>query len=249
MPELFARYLHQPNTPWITGSQALSDTSQDVLGQGSGGILFIEELAQLSHNQQKNLAFIASKAERSKLRLVSFTAADPRRLVETHGFDPQLFTRLSELTLALPALRDHAEDIPDIANQLLMQLVETRYCPPRQFATAALNVLRNFSWPGNLENLASAVRALALTSLEETIGSADVERVLPQYARPAASAGLSLEMPLREAREAFERAYFEHHLALERGSIARVAEKCGLERTHLYRKLKALGIPTGRREE
>ena len=249
MPELFARYLHQPNTPWVTVNQALSDTSQDVLAQASGGILFIEELAQLSRNQQKNLAFIVSKAERSKLRLVSFTAEDPRRLVETQGLDPQLLARLSELTIALPALREHAEDIPDVANLLLTQQIETRYCPPRQFATAALNLLRNFSWPGNLESLASAVRALALTALDETIGSEDVERILPQYARRAASANLQLEMPLREAREAFERAYFEHHLALERGSIARVAEKCGLERTHLYRKLKALGIPTGRREE
>ncbi len=249
MPELFARYLHQPNTPWVVASQALSDASQDLLAQASGGILFIEELAQLSRNQQKNLAFIVSKAERNKLRLVSFTSEDPRRLDDTHGLDSQLLARLSELTLALPALREHAEDIPDIANLLLVQLVETRYCPPRRFATAALNLLRNFSWPGNLEDLASAVRALALTSLEETIGSGDVERVLPQYATRAASASLPLEMPLREAREAFERAYFEHHLSVAHGSIARVAEKCGLERTHLYRKLKALGIPTGRREE
>lgn len=249
MPELFARYLHQPNTPWVAASQVLSDASPDLLAQASGGILFIEELAQLSGNQQKNLAFVASKAERSKLRLISFTAMDPPRLIEAHGFDPQLLTRLSELTLTLPALREYAEDIPDIANLMLVQLIETRYCAPRQFATAALNLLRNFSWPGNLEDLASAVRALALTSLEETIGPGDVERILPQYATQSGSAGLPLEMPLREAREAFERAYFEHHLALERGSIARVAEKCGLERTHLYRKLKALGIPTGRRED
>ncbi|OGA16902.1 MAG: transcriptional regulator [Betaproteobacteria bacterium RIFCSPLOWO2_12_FULL_63_13] len=249
MPELFARFLHQPNTPWVTAGQALADTSQDVLKQASGGILFIEELAQLGQNQQKNLAFIVSKSERNKLRLVSFTAEDPRRLIETGGFDPLLLPRLSELTLALPALRQHAEDIPDIANLMLAQLVETQYCPPRQFATAALNLLRNFSWPGNLEDLGSAVRALALTSLEETIGAGDVERVLPQYAPQVVSANLSLEMPLREARDAFERAYFEHHLALEHGSIARVAEKCGLERTHLYRKLRTLGIPTGKREE
>ena len=61
--------------------------------------------------------------------------------------------------------------------------------------------------------------------------------------------GLPLDLPLREAREAFERAYFEHHLALEGGSIAKVAEKSGLERTHLYRKLRSLGISTGRRDD
>jgi two-component system nitrogen regulation response regulator NtrX len=133
---------------------------------------------------------------------------------------------------------------------MLVQMVETRYAPQRRFSVGALNLLRNFSWPGNLENLHAAVRNLALTALEEEIGAADVERVLREYA-PNAPQGLDLPLdrPLREAREAFERAYFEHHLALENGSIARVAEKCGLERTHLYRKLKQLGIPAGRKDE
>jgi DNA-binding NtrC family response regulator len=93
------------------------------------------------------------------------------------------------------------------------------------------------------------VRSLAATALEEEIGANDVESVVPQFVAPAKGIDLPLDLPLRDAREAFERAYFEHHLALENGSIARVAEKCGLERTHLYRKLKALGIHTGRREE
>ncbi|MBI2319027.1 MAG: sigma-54-dependent Fis family transcriptional regulator [Betaproteobacteria bacterium] len=249
MPELYARALHQANTPWLAAAQALADGAQDLLALAAGGVLFVEELAALSREQQRQLAAFAAKAERSKVRLVSFTAEEPRKLIQTHGYEPDLLARLSELTIGLPALREHAEDIPDIANLMLAQLVETRYCPPRQFATSALNVLRNFSWPGNLEDLASAVRSLALTSLEETIAAADVERVLPQYAARATELTLPLEVPLREAREAFERAYFEHHLALEGGSIARVAEKCGLERTHLYRKLKQLGIAPGRREE
>jgi DNA-binding NtrC family response regulator len=91
---------------------------------------------------------------------------------------------------------------------------------------------------------------IALTALEEEIGAAEVERVSAQF-HPAADAqvALPLELPLREAREAFERAYFEQLLAREGGSIARVAEKSGLERTHLYRKLKALGITAGKKEE
>lgn len=249
MPEIFARFLHQPNTPWLAAGQALTDTAHDVLAQAAGGILFVEELARLSRNQLRHLAYFAARAERAKVRLICFTAEEPKHLIETQGIDPALLAQLSELTITLPPLREHPEEIPDIANLMLAHLVETRYCPPRQFATSALNLLRNFSWPGNLDDLAGAVRSLALTSIEETIGAQEVERVLPQYAaRPEASA-LALELPLREAREAFERAYFEHHLALERGSIARVAEKCGLERTHLYRKLRQLGISTGRRDE
>lgn len=249
MPELYARALHQANTPWLIASEVLTDSAQDLPSQAAGGVLFVEELTELSRNQIRHLTYLATKVERSKVRLVSFTAENPRKLIQSHGYDSELLARLAELTIALPSLREHPEDIPEIANLMLAQLVETRYCPPRQFETSALNLLRNFSWPGNLDDLASAVRSLALTALEETIGAADVERVLPQYAPRAAELTLPLEVPLREAREAFERAYFEHHLALEAGSIARVAEKCGLERTHLYRKLKQLGIATGRREE
>ena len=250
MPELFARYLHQPNTPWVVVSAPLLDTPQDLLAQAASGLIFVEELAALSRAQQKNLAFILGKQEKTKTRVVSFTAEEPARLTAEFGFDAALLARLSELSLVLPALREHAEDIPDIAGILLAQLVEARHCPPRHFSTAALNALRQFHWPRNLEDLQGAVKNLALTALEEEIGAAEVERVAAQF-HPSSGTQvpLPLELPLREAREAFERAYFEQLLAREGGSIARVAEKSGLERTHLYRKLKALGITAGKKEE
>src|SRR6267142_1128919 len=249
MPELYARYLQQPNTPWFEAAQMLNDASQDLLQQVSSGVLFIAELAALSKNQQKHLAFLAARAEKSNVRLVSFTSEEPKHLVDEQGFDAVLMQALAGIVIALPSLREHPEDIPEIATLMLAQLVETRFCPPRIFSTGALNVLRYFTWPGNLEDLAAAVRTLALTSLEEEIGVADAERVLPQFVRRAAEADLSLDLPLREAREAFERTYFEHHLAQANGSIARLAERSGLERTHLYRKLKALGILARRKED
>ena len=250
MPELFARYLHQPNTPWVVASAPLLDAPQDLLAQAASGLIFVEELAALTRAQQRNLAFILGKQEKTKTRVVCFTAEEPARLTAEFGIDAALLARLSELSLVLPALREHAEDIPDIAGILLAQLVEAKQCPPRHFSTAALNALRQFRWPRNLEDLQGAVKNLALTALDEEIGAADVERVGAQF-HPASDTQvpLPLELPLREAREAFERAYFEQLLAREGGSIARVAEKSGLERTHLYRKLKALGITTGKKEE
>jgi DNA-binding NtrC family response regulator len=250
MPELFARYLHQPNTPWITADAALLEAPQELLERAATGLVFVEELAALSRVQQKNLAFILGRHEAAKFRVVSFTSEEPARLVAELGFDAALLARLAELSLALPALREHAEDIPDIAGILLAQLVEAKHCPRRHFSTAALNALRQFHWPRNLEDLHGAVKNLALTALEEEIGAADVERVSAQF-HPASATQLPLpiELPLREAREAFERAYFEQLLGREGGSIARVAEKSGLERTHLYRKLKALGITVGKKDE
>ncbi len=248
MPELYARALQQPGMPWVNAGPDPTEAPQELLGKAAGGILFVDELAGLSRLQQKNLAFVAARAERQKVRLVSFTAEDPRELVEERGFEAQLLAQLSQLVLVVPALRQYAEDIPEIASMLLVQLVEARFCPPREFSTGALNTLRNFHWPRNLEELHQVIRSAALTALDEKVSAEDVERVLIAPDRRAALTGLSLDLPLREAREAFERAYFEHHLARD-GSISRLAETSGLERTHLYRKLKQLGIGPAKKDD
>jgi two-component system, NtrC family, nitrogen regulation response regulator NtrX len=183
------------------------------------------------------------------VRIVSYSLVDPKVLVERAGYDPALAERLAELTLRLPPLREFAEDVPELAAQLLSQLIEARACPPRRFSVAALNALRQHRWPGNLAEFEHAVKNLAITALEEEIDAQDVERVLAAQGAQPGAAELGLDRPYRRAREAFERVYFENLLAQERGSMSRVAEKSGLERTHLYRKLKALGLPIGKREE
>ncbi|PKO81362.1 MAG: sigma-54-dependent Fis family transcriptional regulator [Betaproteobacteria bacterium HGW-Betaproteobacteria-13] len=115
-------------------------------------------------------------------------------------------------------------------------------------ATERSHDLRTHSWTGGYGELRAAVRSLALATLEEEIGLPEVRRLLAPNPDAAASA-IPLDQPLREAREAFERMYFEHHLRLESGNMTRLAEKTGLERTHLYRKLKQLGLQAGRRHE
>jgi DNA-binding NtrC family response regulator len=169
--------------------------------------------------------------------------------VEKHEYDPDLCTRLAELTLRLPAVREFAEDVPDLASLMLAQLVESRLSPPRRLSIAALNALRHHAWPGNLTELESVVKDLALTALDEEIHLSDVERVLATRGASGVLPEVAFDQPYRQAREAFERVYFENLLARENGSMSRVAERSGLERTHLYRKLKALGLPVGRREE
>ena len=141
-----------------------------------------------------------------------------------------------------------ADSVPEIAAQILTHLIEAGEVPLRRFSTAALNALRNQAWAGGYVELRNAVRSLALGALEEEIAIEEVTRLLAPQASAAAHA-LPLDLPLREAREAFERVYFEHHLQLEGGNMTRLAEKTGLERTHLYRKLKALGIAMGRKGE
>jgi DNA-binding NtrC family response regulator len=247
MPELFARAFQQAGAAWIAASGFLGKAGAPDAQLPAQGILYIEDLARLSPNQQKHLLFLAGQAERFKLRVISFSAEGVRKLTE-NGFDSGLATRLSEVVLPLPPLRELAADIPDIAAALLSQHIESGACPPRRFSVDALQALGEHAWPGQLDDLAAAVRSLAATALADEIAVTDVARTLAEYADETPLSDLPLDMPLREAREAFERAYFARHLALEGGSIAKVAEKSGLERTHLYRKLKALGIPTGRKD-
>ena len=159
---------------------------------------------------------------------------------------------VSPLTVRVPALNDHKEDIPELARAINMQLAEQGGIPLRELDTAALNALRNASWPGNLTQLENVILRLMTGSLGESVTQDDVQRVLQEFAGlepiPAESvtsatvSPVSLDQPLREARDEFERIYFEHHIAKAGGNMSRVAEFVGLERTHLYRKLKQLGI-------
>jgi DNA-binding NtrC family response regulator len=249
LPEIFARQLMAPGAPFLAGAELLADASSELLARAGGGILFVPDLSRLQRAEQKSLEFLQARADRHRVRIVSFSPAEAKVLVERHGYEPALLARLGELTLRLPALRDFAEDIPVLASQMLAQLVEARACPPRRFSVGALNALRHHRWPGNLAELEHAVKNVALSALEEEVSLDDVGRVIVAQAQPAAAPELPLGRPYREAREAFERAYFENLLAAESGSMSRVAERSGLERTHLYRKLKALGLPVGRREE
>jgi len=154
--------------------------------------------------------------------------------------------------VTLPQLSGHGDDVPEIAALVLSHLVERSEVPPRQFSSGALNALRLHHWQGEWGELLATVKNLALCALEDEIMVEDVASILQRDANEAPKTPLALPMfdqPLRDAREAFERLYFEHHLKGERGNMTRVADKTGLERTHLYRKLKQLGLNLGRRGE
>ena len=248
-PELFARLLAAAGAPFVEGPEMLAEASSEMLTRAAGGVLFVGDLSRFGRGEQKSLEFLLARSDRHRARVVSFSPFDARALIEKQEFDAGLVARLSELVLKLPPVRDFAEDVPDLAALILVQLVEARSCPPRRLSVAALNALRHHGWPGNLAELESVVKNLALGALEEDIGLEDVERVLVAHAGSSPPPEIALDRPYREAREAFERLYFEHLLARENGSMSKVAEHSGLERTHLYRKLKALGLPIGRREE
>ena len=250
--EICARLLHARNTPWLTleTTAQLAEAPLELLAQVREGTLFIQEVADLTRLEQRGLLLLLGKLDRYNARVIGGATRQLADLVAAGTFDPRVYAALSGTTIRVPSLREHREDVPDIANLVLSQMIEAKEAPSREFSTAALNALRNYDWPGNLVQLQSAVQTLAQTALADQITLEDVERILPQpnHTRQLVH-DLPFDVPLRNARDAFERVYFEYHIDKEGGNISRVAETVGLERTHLYRKLKQLGIKVNRRPD
>jgi len=278
--ELCARYIHKPDTPWHTliEHQQLSNAPIELLQAFKEGVLYIPEVADLNKIEQKGLVLLLNKADKFNLRVVANTCHNLPKLQHEGLFDHTLLQLLSNVTIRLPALDEHKEDIPDLANAIAnMQLISSG-AEYKNFDIAALNALRNAQWPGDFAQLESVVRNLIQTSLEEKITLNDVNRILHQFdivSGPKAEANVQqtkgqddksthtvfklappliesspyiampdLNLPLREARDAFERLYFEHHIKTTTNNMSKLAEIAGLERTHLYRKLKQLGLKT-----
>jgi DNA-binding NtrC family response regulator len=249
--EICARTLQAPLTPWLDLSATSTPLTQEMLQKAEGGILFISDLAVLGKLQQMNLAYALERLEKHSVQLVA-ASTRPLAVLTEAGWDPSLVARLGEVWVVLPQLAGHTDDVPEIATLVLTHLAERGEIPLRHLSSGALNALRIHRWQGEWTELLATVKNLALSALEDEISSDDVVRVLeldvclPAVRLPALPL---LDQPLREAREEFERLYFEHHLRHEQGNMTRVAERTGLERTHLYRKLKQLGLNLGRRSD
>jgi two-component system, NtrC family, nitrogen regulation response regulator NtrX len=255
MAEICARTLQPPRAPWLDLSSVSSALTQEMLEKVNGGVLFVPDLAALGKMQQMNLAFAVDRLEKLKLQLVAATVTPLSALGEA-GWDSKLLARLGDVWVGMPPLAGHADEVPEIAGLLLTNFVERGEVQQRRFATGALNALRTQPWQNrpeaNWSDLYALVRNLALTSLDEEISADDVQRVMPQDeqgGQELASLIPLLDQPLREARDAFEKLYFEHHLRIEGGNMTKLAERSGLERTHLYRKLKQLDVRLGKRGE
>ncbi len=249
--EVCAHFLHQPASTWVEikdRARLVSDPLSYFESLGNG-TLYLPEVCELARLEQKGLSLLLDRLEGTGARLVCASSKNLDAMVAAGEFDNRLYYRLSSLAILVPSLKEHREDVPDIANLMLTQMIEAGVCPVRRLTTPAMNQLRNFDWPGNLPQLNNVVRTLAVTALAGEIDAADVNRVLApmKQTAPAVAHGIPLDIPLREARDAFERMYFEHLIQKEGGSMTRVADKSGLERTHLYRKLKQLNIRHGRR--
>lgn len=227
-----------------------------LLEQAGGGTLFLSEIEDLPANAQRALLGVLEAGSFTRVgdtrplpfgaRMVSSAqpGIESRAGAAPGGFRRDLLAHLNGLVVRIPPLRDYAEDVPDLLRHYVDRLVDTESLPFRRFSVAAQNRLRNYPWPDNVRELRTLVQRLLVQGGAEEIRLEEIERELAQ-AQPADEPLVKqdlLALSLREAREQFERAYLQQQLLLCQGKVGQLAKRVGMERTHLYRKLRSLGV-------
>jgi two-component system nitrogen regulation response regulator NtrX len=237
----------------LYGSESGGVVRKGLLEQAERGVLFLNELGDLGPAAQR-LLFSAIDSGRFNRIGGSTPARFDARIIssaqpgfETHDAEPfrvDLLSHLNVLVLRIPPLRDYAEDVPELLRHYVDRLVDDDRLGFRRFGVAAQNRLRNYPWPGNIRELKNLVHRLLIQGGPPEISLDEIEREIASQVtvdEPLVKQDL-LSMPLREAREHFERAYLTQQLQLCGGKVGLLAKRVGMERTHLYRKLRSLGV-------
>lgn len=237
----------------LFGSESNDQVHAGYLEQASGGTLFLQDIYDMDLNTQARL-FSALENQtllrvgghepvKIDVRVVAATRHDLQEKVTQGEFRDDLFYALNVIPLHVPSLKDHADDIPLMLDHYLDYFVQQEGLPPRQFTPMAKSRLRSYAWPGNSRELTNLVQRLLILGGKEDIDVPEIEAALGiTPAAPVLDTIPGYDLPLREAREQFERSYFEYLLKIHGGNVSRVAQQAGIERTHLYRKLRTLDV-------
>ena len=238
----------------LLGSEVDGEIHAGAFERAGQGTLVIDDMADLSAAGQRILLAVledgqftrsgSSKPTKLKARVVATINNEYEARVEAGDLRRDLIAHLSVLSLRVPPLREYSEDVPELLSYYVDKLVDSEGLSFRRFSVAAQNRLRNYPWPDNVRELKNLVRRLLLIGSEDDISLEEVEAEITAGApadEPLVKQDL-LALPLREAREQFERAYLQQQLVLCDGKVGQLAKRVGMERTHLYRKLRSLGV-------
>ncbi|MEM1091697.1 MAG: sigma-54 dependent transcriptional regulator [Pseudomonadota bacterium] len=245
----------------IFGQESDGQVSYGRLEQANGGTLFIDEVAEMGEETQTRLSSALTSGQVTRLggsepvtidvRVIAATRRDLEREVKEGRFREDLYYQLNVVPLTVPPLRDRREDVPELLRFYTEYFPSREKLPYRHFSVAAQNRLRNHRWPGNVRELKNLVQRLLILGAGE-IEAEEVEGALGAATETPGNqllADVNFSLPLRESREQFERAYLVFKLKEAQGSVGRLAKAAGMERTHLYRKLRALNIDPKRLNE
>ena len=210
--------------------------------------IYIEDVAQLSEEAQSLLLYMLESGKLNNTQLICATQHSLDEAINNNTFSENLLYQLNSITLTIPPLRDHIEDIPELIKFFVDQQTTEADLPYRHFTVAAQNRLRNYSWPGNIIELRNVIQRILVLGETDDIDVEDVEAAIDNnkgaQEQTTNNDGIDYGLPLREAREQFERIYLLKKLQETDGNVGKAAKLAGMERTHLYRKLRSLDIDT-----
>ncbi len=239
----------------LFGSEDGDQIHYGWLEQARGGTLFLDEVADMDLEAQAQLlgaldtgSFLrvgGVEPVQIDVRIIAATQRNLQEEVAEGNFREDLFYHLNVVPLNIPPLRDHREDVPELLSAYVDYFVSHEKLPYRRFSMGAQNFLRNHAWHGNIRELKNLVQRLLILGAGAEIGQDEAEGALGGLSM-SMEAGegfpVSFDQPLRQAREEFEKAYLDYQLDKHGGNVSQVAAEAGMERTHLYRKLRAVGI-------
>jgi two-component system nitrogen regulation response regulator NtrX len=229
-----------------------------ALEEAHGGTVFIDEIADMPRETQnkilrvlveQNFQRVGSNAQVSvDVRIVSSTARNIEADIASGKFREDLYHRLSVVPVRVPPLAERREDIPDLVDYFMAQISQATGLPIRKIGADAMAVLQSHDWPGNVRQLRNNIERLMILAggepdavISANMLPQDVGSMIP--AMPGGNGGEQIMgLPLRDAREVFEREYLVAQINRFSGNISRTSEFVGMERSALHRKLKALGI-------
>ena len=239
----------------LFGSEEDDRIHYGALEQAGGGTLFLDEVADMDLDAQAQLlgaldtgSFLrvgGKEPVKIDVRIIAATQRNLDEEVQQGRFREDLFYHLNVVPLQIPPLRDRREDVPELLNYYIDYFVSHEKLSYRRFDVGAQNFLRNYHWHGNIRELKNLVQRLLILGTGDDITLDEVESTLGRVEHIVETGGgfpVSFDQPLRQAREQFEKGYLEYQLSKHDGNVSRMAVEVGMERTHLYRKLRSLGI-------
>ena len=237
------------------GKESGGKVYQGLLERANRGTLFLGEIGGMDKETQLRLlsalesrSFLrvgGSEAVRVDVRIIASTRVPLDEEVKCGRFRQDLYYLLNEVAINIEPLRNHSEDVPALLSFYVDFFVINEKLPFRRFSMSAQNFLRNYSWRGNVRELKNLVQRLMILGVGEDIELDEVKSALGSVSNEqvnAPSVPDFFNLPLKDARDHFEKAYLEYHLDRAGGSVAKLSTAVGIERTHLYRKLHSLNI-------
>ena len=234
-----------------------------LLEMADGGTLYLDEVADMPLSTQARIlrvltdqAFVrvgGNRQIRVDVRVVSSTSRDLESEIAEKRFREDLFYRLNVVPVRIPSLSERREDIPSLVEHFFARYATDQGLAPPEVSIEAMAALQSYEWPGNVRQLRNVIERTVILTPRDRIARIEADMLPPEVvnSRLSGDSGLSTLMgvPLREARENFEREYLKVQIRRFSGNISRTATFIGMERSALHRKLKLLGMVDRREDE